>query len=155
MQKRGENVIDTHLDVSGMLDLDRELELLSKAESRTVLRQAVRAGAAVIQAEARSRAPERTGKLKRNIIIANGKGDATQASAGIRVRGTNPSGTNSDNTKKAIRSNNSFYWRFVELGTSNMAAIPFMRPAFDAKADEAAQVTIDRAIQAIDEVLAK
>ncbi|WP_145533743.1 HK97-gp10 family putative phage morphogenesis protein [Yersinia alsatica] len=148
-------MIDTHLDFSGMLDLDRELELLSKAESRTVLRQAVRAGAAVIQAEAQSRAPERTGKLKRNIIIANGKGDATEATAGIRVRGTNPTGTNSDNTKKAVRSNNSFYWRFIELGTSKFPAVPFIRPAFDAKADEAAQVTIDRAIKAIDEVLAK
>lgn len=148
-------MIETHLDFSGMLDLDRELELLSKAESRTVLRQAVRAGAAVIQAEAQSRAPERTGKLKRNIIIANGKGDATEATAGIRVRGTNPSGTNSDNTKKAIRINNSFYWRFIELGTSKFPAVPFIRPAFDAKADEAAQVTIDRAIKAIDEVLAK
>ncbi|WP_145537566.1 HK97-gp10 family putative phage morphogenesis protein [Yersinia alsatica] len=148
-------MIDTHLDFSGMLDLDRELELLSKAESRTVLRQAVRAGAAVIQAEAQSRAPERTGKLKRNIIIANGKGNATEATAGIRVRGTNPTGTNSDNTKKAIRSNNSFYWRFIELGTSKFPAVPFIRPAFDAKADEAAQVTIDRVIKAIDEVLAK
>lgn len=148
-------MIDTHLDFSGMLDLDRELELLSKAESRTVLRQAVRAGAAVIQTEARSRAPERTGKLKRNIIIANGKGDATQASAGIRVRGTNPSGTNSDNTKKAIRSNNSFYWRFIELGTSKFPAVPFIRPAFDSTVDSAARATIDSATQAIDEVLAK
>lgn len=80
-------MIDTHLDFSGMLDLDKELELLSKAESRTVLRQAVRAGAAVIKTEAQNRAPERTGKLKRNIIIANGKGSATEATAGIRVRG--------------------------------------------------------------------
>ncbi|WP_145590211.1 HK97-gp10 family putative phage morphogenesis protein [Yersinia aleksiciae] len=148
-------MIDTHLDFSGMLDLDKELELLSKAESRTVLRQAVRAGAAVIQAEARNRAAERTGKLKRNIIIANGKGDATQASAGIRVRGANPSGTNSDNTKKAVSRSNSFYWRFIELGTSKLPATPFIRPAFDSNADAAAQVTIDRAIQAIDEVLAK
>ncbi|EOI7382447.1 HK97 gp10 family phage protein, partial [Yersinia enterocolitica] len=56
-------MIDIHLDFSGMLDLDKELELLSKAESRTVLRQAVRAGAAVIKTEAQNRAPERTGKL--------------------------------------------------------------------------------------------
>ncbi|HEA3719484.1 TPA: HK97 gp10 family phage protein [Yersinia enterocolitica] len=148
-------MIDTHLDFSGMLDLDKELELLSKAESRTVLRQAVRAGAAVIQTEAQNRAPERTGKLKRNIIIANGKGSATEATAGIRVRGANPSGTNSDNTKKAINRNNSFYWRFLELGTSKFPAVPFIRPAFDSKADAAAQAAIDRAIQAIDEVLAK
>jgi HK97 gp10 family phage protein len=24
-----------------------------------------------------------------------------------------------------------FYWRFIEFGTSRMAAKPFMRPAFD------------------------
>lgn len=148
-------MIDAHLDFSGMLDLDKELELLSKAESRTVLRQAVRAGAAVIQSEARNRAPERTGKLKRNIFIINGKGGATEATAGIHVRGMNPSGTNSDNSKKATRKSNSFYWRFIELGTSKFPAVPFIRPAFDSKADAAAHAAIDRAIQAIDEVLAK
>lgn len=148
-------MIDTHLDFSGMLDLDKELALLVKAESRGVLRQAVRAGAAVIQVEAQNRAPERTGKLKRNIIIANGKGSATEATAGIRVKGANPSGTNSDSTKKAISKSNSFYWRFIELGTSKFPAVPFIRPAFDSKADAAAQAAIVRAIQAIDEVLSK
>ncbi|HHH0965688.1 TPA: HK97-gp10 family putative phage morphogenesis protein, partial [Yersinia enterocolitica] len=50
---------------------------------------------------------------------------------------------------------NSFYWRFLELGTSKFPAVPFIRPAFDSKADASAQAAIDRAIQAIDEVLAK
>lgn len=30
-----------------------------------------------------------------------------------------------------------FYWRFVEFGTKKMAAEPFLRPAFEAKKEEA------------------
>ncbi|HDB9862783.1 HK97-gp10 family putative phage morphogenesis protein, partial [Escherichia coli] len=50
---------------------------------------------------------------------------------------------------------NAFYWRFVELGTINMPAHPFIRPAFDTTEELAAQVAIQRMNQAIDEVLSK
>ncbi|MDK1687984.1 phage N-6-adenine-methyltransferase [Cronobacter malonaticus] len=50
---------------------------------------------------------------------------------------------------------NAFYWRFVELGTSNMPAHPFVRPAFDTRQEEATQAALARMNQAIDEVLAK
>ncbi|WP_322113078.1 HK97-gp10 family putative phage morphogenesis protein, partial [Escherichia coli] len=50
---------------------------------------------------------------------------------------------------------NAFYWRFVELGTINMPAHPFIRPAFDTTEELAAQIAIQRMNQAIDEVLSK
>ncbi|WP_409025194.1 HK97-gp10 family putative phage morphogenesis protein, partial [Klebsiella pneumoniae] len=56
---------------------------------------------------------------------------------------------------KASNKRNAFYWRFVELGTSTAPAHPFVRPAFDTRMEEAAQVAMQRMNQAIDEVLAK
>ncbi|EHS4025340.1 HK97-gp10 family putative phage morphogenesis protein, partial [Escherichia coli] len=43
----------------------------------------------------------------------------------------------------------------VELGTINMPAHPFIRPAFDTTEELAAQIAIQRMNQAIDEVLSK
>ncbi|MHC3676413.1 HK97-gp10 family putative phage morphogenesis protein, partial [Escherichia coli] len=48
---------------------------------------------------------------------------------------------------------NDFYWRFVEMGTVNMPPHPFVRPAFDVRSEQAAQVAIARMNRAIDEVL--
>ncbi|HDS7364941.1 HK97-gp10 family putative phage morphogenesis protein, partial [Morganella morganii] len=48
---------------------------------------------------------------------------------------------------------NAFYWRFLENGTSKMAPQPFIRPVFDGKADEAADLALSKLSQAIDKVL--
>lgn len=115
--------MDFSLDFSGLADIARDLETLSRAENNKVLRDATRAGAEVMRDAVVERAPERTG--------------------------------NSDNSMKASDPRNAFYWRFVELGTINMPAHPFIRPAFDTTEELAAQVAIQRMNQAIDEVLSK
>lgn len=56
---------------------------------------------------------------------------------------------------KARDPRNAFYWRFVELGTINMPAHPFIRPAFDTTEELAAQVAIWHMNRAIDEALSK
>ena len=52
---------DFTLDFSGLDDIARDLELLSRAESNKVLRDATRAGAEVIRDAVVECAPERTG----------------------------------------------------------------------------------------------
>ena len=148
-------MISTNLDFSGLNALSRDLELLSKAESRQVLRRSVRAGADVVKDEIVNIAPEQTGKLKRNIVVIFGKGAPGTALAGIHIRGRNPRTGNSDNTMKANSPNNAFYWRFLEEGTSKMAAHPFVRPAFDSKQEEAASAAFQEMIKAFDEAVSK
>ena len=148
-------MINSSLDFSDLLDISKELELLSKAESRKVLRQATRAGANVLRDEVRARAPKKTGKLKRNIVAVNMRGKDGGAAAGVHIRGRNPRTGNSDNSMKTGDPKNSFYWRFVELGTSKMAPIPFVRPSYDAKEEAAVSAVFAKANQAIDEVLSK
>lgn len=147
-------MVDMHIDFGGFLDISKDLELLSKAESNKVLRQATYGAASVLRDEARAKAPKRTGKLARNIVASSQRiRKQGEVSAGVYVRGSNKDGTNSDNKMKADDPRNAHYWRFLEEGTSKMPPHPFIRPAFDSKGDEAAEFAISKLNQAIDEVL--
>lgn len=148
-------MIDIKLDFSGLLDISGDLDALSKAENGRVLRNLTRSAATIIKDEAVQRAPKRTGKLARNIVVLTQRKRNGDISSGVHVRGRNLRTGNSDNKMKAKDSRNAFYWRFVELGTSKMAAIPFIRPAYDAKQEEAVKVAFDTANRAIDEALTK
>lgn len=148
-------MITTDLDFSGLADLSRDLKILSKAESRQVLRRAVRAGAELVAEEVANTAPVQTGKLKRNIVVLFGKGAQDTAVAGVHIRGVNPDTGNSDNKMKAASPNNAFYWRFLEEGTSKMSAKPFVRPAFDSKQEEASKAAFEEMLKALDEVMSK
>ena len=148
--------MDFSLDFSGLADIARDLETLSRAENNKVLRDATRAGAEVMRDAVVERAPERTGKLKKNVVVVTQKSRRRgEISSGVHIRGVNPRTGNSDNTMKASNKRNAFYWRFVELGTSTAPAHPFVRPAFDTRMEEATQVAMQRMNQAIDEVLSK
>ncbi|WP_261666893.1 HK97-gp10 family putative phage morphogenesis protein [Erwinia mallotivora] len=148
-------MIDTKLDFSGLLDLSDDLNALSKAENRKVLRDATRAAATVFKDEAVKRAPVRSGRLKKNIVVMTQRDRDGGIVSGVHVRGTNPRTGNSDNRLKTNDSRNAFYWRFLELGTSNMAPVPFLRPAYDARQEQAAQAAFDKANEAIDKALLK
>jgi HK97 gp10 family phage protein len=148
-------VIDHSLDFSGLLDISHDLERLSKAENKKVLRDGTRAGAEVLKQEVIQRAPERTGKLKKNVVVVTMRGKRNAIASGVHIRGVNPATGNSDNTMKASNRRNAFYWRFVELGTANMPAHPFVRPAFDTRQEEGTRAVIARMNTAIDEVLSK
>lgn len=148
-------MIDTRLDFSGLLDISEDLKALSNVENRKVMRDATRAAATIFKDEAVKRAPVRTGKLKKNIVVITQRDRNGDISSGVHVRGTNPRTGNSDNKMKASNSRNAFYWRFVELGTSNMPGIPFIRPAYDARQDDATNAAFATANRAIDEALSK
>lgn len=148
-------MIDTKLDFSGLLDLSDDLNALSKAENRKVLRDATRAAATVFKDEAVKRAPVRSGRLKKNIVVMTQRDRDGGIVSGVHVRGTNPRTGNSDNKLKTSDKRNAFYWRFLELGTSNMAPVPFLRPAYDARQEQAAQAAFEKANAAIDKALLK
>lgn len=136
-------MLKQNLSILGLKELERDLQLLSRAENNQVKRKAVLAGARVIRDEARRRAPKRKGRLKRNIITRAVKGRPDTAGVAVRQQG------------KKYSSKNAFYWRFVELGTSKQPAIPFMRQSFDTKIDEAAEAAGKELAAGIDKVLMK
>ncbi|MCE8042437.1 HK97 gp10 family phage protein [Halomonas daqingensis] len=139
-------MIKSRLNFDGLGSLEDDLKMLTQAESDRVRRQGARAGAGVIRDEARRRAPKRSGKLSRNIVAVTVKvSEGHRAAAGVRVRSRG----------KADDPSNAFYWRFVELGTSKMPPAPFIRPAFDAKEQEAGDAAIAKVTEALDKVLKK
>ncbi|MCU2437586.1 HK97 gp10 family phage protein [Enterobacter hormaechei subsp. xiangfangensis] len=149
-------MIGASLDFSGLADIAKDLEALSRAENNKVLRDATRAGAEVLKEEVIARAPVRTGKLKKNVVVVTQKSRRRdEISSGVHIRGVNPRTGNSDNTMKAKNPRNAFYWRFVEMGTANMPPHPFVRPAFDVRQEQATEVAMRRMNQAIDEALSK
>jgi len=121
--------------VSGLSELTRTLEGMAANVQRNALRRAVSSGAAIIRNEAKERAPVRTGEMRRDIQMKRERtADAQIATYAVYVR----SGKKSRLAGKARNvERDSFYWRFVEFGTSKQAAQPFMRPAFEAKKNEA------------------
>ncbi|MCA6962422.1 HK97-gp10 family putative phage morphogenesis protein [Pectobacterium odoriferum] len=149
-------MIDFSLDFSGLNDIAKDLEKLSKAENNKVLRDATRAGAEVLKEEVIANAPVRTGKMRKNVVVVTQKSRRKgEISSGVHIRGVNPRTGNSDNKMKASNPRNAFYWRFVEMGTVNMPAHPFVRPAFDTAQEIAAQAAISRMSTAIDEALSR
>lgn len=48
-----------------------------------------------------------------------------------------------------------FYWRFLELGTEKIAATPFLRPAMESNQQRATEVFVEEFNAAIDRVIAR
>lgn len=150
--------------ISGLKELSEALRELPLRIARNALRGSVAAAAAVIRVEAKQRAPVSTGPtlpgdplpgtLKRAIYqkhIAE-KSDALTQTFYVGVR----QGKKYRHLgKHGDRSQDAYYWRFVEFGTSKMAAHPFLRPAFEAKKQAAVDALADYLAQRIPEEVAQ
>lgn len=124
------------ITIDGLQELQARLQQLPGKIAKNALRQATSAAAATIRDEARSRAPVDTGEMRKDIQIKREReSTAYRAVYSVFVRTGKKSriGGRARNVDK-----DSYYWRFVEFGTSKMAAKPFMRPAFEAKKEAAA-----------------
>lgn len=127
-----------NISITGLADLEKRLEQFSDRIARNALRGAVSAGAAIIRSEARRLAPKDTGEMVRDIMIKRAR--EVKGSGLITYHVFVRTGKKSRMAgKKRNISRDSFYWRFVEFGTSKMSAKPFMRPAFDTKKTEAVE----------------
>lgn len=101
---------------------------LGLAVSESTLRQAAVAGARVFLDEEKLRVPVDTGEGRDNLIIAY---DAEVSLPGVIA------------SYIVTWTKDAYYLRFVEYGTSKMAAKPFKRPAYEAKKTAAAQAVDD------------
>jgi len=143
--------------LTGFKELADALRELGPRVARNALRSSVSAGAAVIRNDARNRAPVDTGEMKKDIQIKRERDAQGEMSAKYSVfvrsgKKSRLSGKSRDVQK------DSFYWRFVEFGTSKMAAQPFLRPAFEAKKEDAIKAIgekLDERIQKIAQELVR
>ncbi|MFY7921782.1 MAG: HK97-gp10 family putative phage morphogenesis protein, partial [Gemmatimonas sp.] len=109
--------------------LDRQLARIAKP-STEAKRAALKAGAEIVADEMRRLAPVRSGALRDSINVrVIGMGAAAKQ---VDVRGTTVLIGPRQGGKK-----DPFYAHMIEFGTVRAAAHPFMRPAWDAKRDDA------------------
>lgn len=122
--------------VEGIDELFEKLDDLDLpySKEKAVLAASVRKGSEVIREEGSRRAPQRTGKLRAQMIVS-----VVEQTASHVVGRIGPS-------RKA------FYGIFQETGTAHMHAQAFLGPAFEAKIVEAVRVmgeTLNQKILAI------
>ncbi len=99
----------------------KDLERLEKKVRNKIVRRALRAGAKVLAAEIRKRAPVgETGDLRRGVKVRSGKG--RRGTITILVEVSTPEGN--------------VHTGFVEFGTVRHPANPFIRRSVDSREDE-------------------
>jgi HK97 gp10 family phage protein len=123
------------LHVEGADALNKALRSVGDRAGGLVLRKAAEAGAKVIEDEAKRLAPRDTGALAAGITAEARRIQQGRAVFDIGI------------------GKREWYGRLVELGTEKMPAHPFLRPALDAKAEEAQQAVSEALRDALAEVL--
>jgi HK97 gp10 family phage protein len=146
-------------------DLDkliRDMKSLSPKLQRRGLVQALRKGMAPVRESAKARAPVDTGALKNAIIVrANNKLGKRNGGAAMQVGirgGAKEYKDNSRNRrmgrvgKSFEQGGNQFYFRFLEFGTSKLAARPFLVPALRENVDKTTKIVAENLRIAIDRI---
>jgi HK97 gp10 family phage protein len=105
--------------LEGAEELTKALRSIGDRATGLTLKKAAEAGATIIAEEAKRLAPRDSGDLAEGIHAEPGRLQQGRAQFNIGFGAKQ------------------WYGQFVELGTEKMAAQPFLRPAFDAKAEEA------------------
>ena len=123
------------LHVEGFDELNAALRAVGDRATGILLRNAAEEGAKIIADEARRLAPRDTGALAEGIGLQPGRIQQGRAvfSVGYGKR--------------------QWYGRLVEYGTKFIAARPFLRPAFEAKAQAAREAVSDYLRRALRDVL--
>jgi HK97 gp10 family phage protein len=135
-------------NLTGFRELAQALKELGPRVGRKHLRGSVAKGATLIRTEARNLAPVDTGEMRKDIQVKRERSPDNVASYSVFVR----SGKRSRLAGRARDiDKDSWYWKFIELGTVKMAAKPFLRPAFESRKEEAVDAIgaeLDKRIQA-------
>lgn len=116
------------IDVLGDKRLQRKLLRLEPKVQRKVVRQAMREAARPVLEAAKARVPVDSGALRDSLKIraATKKRTGRRGQIGVVVT-----------TEDGFFQGEQFYGAFLELGTSQQPARPYLRPAIDEKRAEA------------------
>ena len=112
-----EVIVSVEFRIEGLDDLEKQFDRLIDTSKKATMRKALNAGIAPIKKEIKANAPVNTGLLKKSVRSKQMRYTEHPA-VGIFISGK------------------AYYWKFLEEGTSKMAAAPFISPAANAKHEE-------------------
>ncbi|WP_417848372.1 HK97-gp10 family putative phage morphogenesis protein [Thalassoglobus sp.] len=121
--------------LTGVKEIDKKLATLEQKLQKKVLRKAMRTGMKGIQSEIKARMPKDTGATAKGVKVRAAK-KQKRGSIGIEVR------SQDDN----------YIAKWLEFGTSKMAARPTFRNVFDEMGDTARQKTEQEILKGIDDI---
>jgi HK97 gp10 family phage protein len=150
------------VDVKGLAEIERKLKLLPQRLGQNAMRRALRKGANVIRDAARINAraidnPETREQIFKNVSVSGGgsrmerRMGGPMMRVGIRGGARHRKGDGLD----GLPGGNTTHWRWVEFGTSQVPARPFMRQAAASSASAAYQAVVAAAPAEIDKELRK
>jgi HK97 gp10 family phage protein len=145
--------------ISGLRELDRALSEMSKATARNVLRRVAKGAVEPMAVAAEAGAPRDTGNLQISIAVSfkrtrrAGKSRATYQGNG-NFRGLRATGV-AVAMGPAGGSGALSYATWVEFGTSDTRAQPFMRPAWDAHKQGALEHVVQELRVEVDKAAAR
>jgi len=105
------------MTVTGLEEVRQTLGQLAPRVATNLMRTVVQDIASKIAKEAKAAAPVRSGNLKKSLKAQRKKGSRTNPQSQVKA-----------NSKKAGPGGDAFYWKFIEFGTRNMQARPFIAP---------------------------
>ncbi len=144
--------MNINTEIEGLEDLDQQLQrLVSIATEEKYVMNACSYAMTPIIAEAKRLAPKAEKdyiRHRRGHKVEVKPGGLKKAISRKRVKLSNSRGV-----ALQIKYGKAFYWRFLEYGTPHMLAVPFLRPAFDAKKAQALQRFKDRYRKYVDDVI--
>ena len=133
-------------EISGLEELEHQLNELLPNAAKTAVRRAARVGGAILEVAMEARAPELTGFLAQHFDeTARTKDHSIVVKIGpVKDAGYFRAGQGSEGhlNFKGEAHMAEAYARFAELGTVHQAATPFMGPALDDKSDDVIEVFV-------------
>lgn len=152
---------DVTVDVKGLAELSKKIKLLPERFAARGMRRALRRGANVILDAARNNAkrfddPMTKEAIYKNVAVMGGGARREKAAGGPIMRVGMRGGARFNPSASGLPGGNTTgYWRFLEFGTSDQAAQPFLRPALASSAERALSVIVESATDELDKELAK
>lgn len=148
--------------LEGVEELERKMKALPDRFTKRAMRRALRKGANIIRDAARNSAkqiddPETREMIAKNVSVQNGGSRRERRAGGPMVRVGIRGGARhrDDASLDSLPGKNTTHWRWIEFGTSEMRAQPFMRPAMANNVQAVANEVIRTASVEFDKELKK
>lgn len=138
------------VEIKGLQQLGRALNSIPAVLATRIMREALHAAGDVMAAAAEATAPVRTGALREDVIVkvhVSGDLRSNYVLVGpgydrgdLKVRGVRRNRRGQLEAVVDTTESPGVYGKFLEFGTKNMSARPWLRPAFEASKQEAVEV---------------